>query len=163
MRRNFGRDEALEDVVIERRLRWLGHVARMQEDRIPKKLLFGWLSHRRPMHGCKLKWRDRVRKGLKRFKIDERRWYRDAKERGLWRAQCREGLNICTKERLEKDRIWWEAASTFDRHDTSSTTTTSPFVCDTCHRLFMRRQDMARYKYWTNRYKGVTVIVLFKL
>ena len=38
-------DEALEDVVIGRRLRWLGHVARMQEDRIPKRLLFGWLTH----------------------------------------------------------------------------------------------------------------------
>ena len=32
MRRNFCMDEALEDVAIARRLRWLGHVARMQED-----------------------------------------------------------------------------------------------------------------------------------
>ena len=44
MRRNFGMDEVLEDVVIARRLRWLGHVARMQEDRIPKRLfLAGYL------------------------------------------------------------------------------------------------------------------------
>ena len=42
VRRNFGMDEAFEDVVIARKLRWLGHVARMQEDRIPKRLLFGW-------------------------------------------------------------------------------------------------------------------------
>ena len=83
----------------------------MQEDHIPKRLLFGWLTHRRPMHGCKLRWRDRVRKDLKRFKIDEGRWYRDAKERGVWRAQCREGLDTCTKERLE-DRIRREAALT---------------------------------------------------
>ena len=66
------------------------------------------------MHRCKLRWRDRVRKDLKRFKIDEGRWYRDTKERGLWRAQCREGLNICTKERVE-DRIRWEAALTIGR------------------------------------------------
>ena len=49
MRRNFGMDEALEDVVITRRLRLLGHVARMQEDCVSKRLLFGWLSHPRPM------------------------------------------------------------------------------------------------------------------
>ena len=157
MRRNFGMDEALEDVVIARRLRWLGHVARMQEDRIPKRLLFGWFTHRRPMHGCKLRWRDRVRKDLKRFKIDEGKWYRDAKERDIWRAQCREGLDICTKERFE-DRIRKEAASTIDRHDTSSNTATTPFVCDTCHRSF-RRQDIARHKCQMTRYKGATVIV----
>ena len=45
VRRDFGMDETLEDVVIARRLRWLGHIARMQEDRISKWLLFGWLSH----------------------------------------------------------------------------------------------------------------------
>ena len=28
----------------------VGHVARM-EDRIPKRLLFGWLPQRRPAHG----------------------------------------------------------------------------------------------------------------
>ena len=51
----------------------MGHVARMQEDHIPKRLLFGWLTHRRPMHVCKLRWRDRIRKDLKRFKINEGR------------------------------------------------------------------------------------------
>ena len=32
-----------------RRLKWLGHVAQMDE--VPKKLLFGWLPERRPAHG----------------------------------------------------------------------------------------------------------------
>ena len=83
MRNNFGMDEALENVAIARRLRWLGHVARMQEDHISKRLLFGWLTYRKPMHACKLRWRDRVRKDLKKFKIDEGRWHKGAKDRGL--------------------------------------------------------------------------------
>ena len=41
----FGMGESLEveDLVTARRLRWLGHVAKMDEDRIPKRMLFGWL------------------------------------------------------------------------------------------------------------------------
>ena len=38
----------------------LGHVARMDEDRIPKRMLFGWLPQQRPAHGTKMRRRDRV-------------------------------------------------------------------------------------------------------
>ena len=55
-------EETVEDVIAARRLRWLGHVACMKDDRIPKKLLFGWLPQCRPAHGTKLRWKDRVRK-----------------------------------------------------------------------------------------------------
>ena len=37
----FGMEESLEDLIVKRRLRWLGHVARMEDHRIPKKTLFG--------------------------------------------------------------------------------------------------------------------------
>ena len=44
----------------------------MSGDRIPKKLLFGWLPQTRPAHGAELRWRDKVRQDLKRFSIPER-------------------------------------------------------------------------------------------
>ena len=47
----FGMEESLEDMIIARRLRWLGHIARMDDGRIPKKMLFGWLPQHRPAHG----------------------------------------------------------------------------------------------------------------
>jgi hypothetical protein len=34
-----------------RLLRWAGHVARMPMDRMPRKLLTGWVEHARPA-GC---------------------------------------------------------------------------------------------------------------
>ncbi len=44
--KQFGMDESMEDLITGRRLRWLGHVARMDEERIPKKMLFSWLPQR---------------------------------------------------------------------------------------------------------------------
>ena len=75
VRKSFGMTKALEDVFIVSRLRWLGHVARMEDDRTPKLLLFGWLPQRRRAHGTKMRWRDRVRKDVKKFKIDEVGWF----------------------------------------------------------------------------------------
>ena len=46
-------EESLEEVIIASRLQWLGHVATMDEDRIPKKVVFGWLPQRCPAHGTK--------------------------------------------------------------------------------------------------------------
>ena len=44
------------------RLRWLGQVARMSDDRMPKWILFGWLPQTRPAHAVKL---------LKNFSISD--------------------------------------------------------------------------------------------
>ena len=52
----------LADIISCRRLHWLGHVARMSDDRLLKQLLFGWLPQSRPAHGAKLHWCD-IRSG----------------------------------------------------------------------------------------------------
>ena len=142
VRKIFGMEEALEDVVTARRLHSLGYLARMEDTRLLKRLLYGWLPQCIPAYGTKLRWRDRVRKDLKRFHIDERIWYRIAQERGHWKAECREGLSKCTEESLE-DRTRREAAAV----STSESTSTSVLiVCYTCRRSFRRRQDIARHK-----------------
>ncbi len=95
----FGMEETTEELIAAKRLQWLGHVARMEEERLPKRLLFGWMPQPRPAHGTKMRWRDKVRKYLKKVHIEEDEWYSIAQERGHWRAACREGL-ACVEERL---------------------------------------------------------------
>ena len=54
-------------MVARRRLQWLGHIARMDDHRLPKAVLFSWLHTPRPAHGPRRRWRDVVRDDLKAF------------------------------------------------------------------------------------------------
>ena len=149
VRRRFGVEEVIEDVVVAKRLRWVGHVARMDDFHLPKRILFGWLPQRRPAHGTKQRWRDKVRKDLKQFGIDESSWFHKAQDRLYWRAVCKEGLTACTEERQRKRR---SAHGCGPHAAADAPTPAAPLlVCLTCSRTFRRRQDIARHKCQTTR------------
>ena len=42
VRRRWGEEEAVAEMVMQQRLEWLGHVAHMPDHRVPKSVLFGW-------------------------------------------------------------------------------------------------------------------------
>ena len=65
VREKWGDPETVTSKVIRRRHEWLGHLARMPDNRIPKKILFGWLPKTRPAGGPRKRWRDHIRKDLK--------------------------------------------------------------------------------------------------
>ena len=89
----FGMVESIGDLLTQWRLRWLGHVARMSDVRHPKRLLFGWFPQKRPAHGAKLRWRDKVRQDLKKCGITESSWYTEAQDRAKWKSFCQSGLS----------------------------------------------------------------------
>ena len=64
VRERLGMVEIVEEMVMLQRMRWLGHMARMADTRLPKQALFGRLQKARPFHGTKLRWRDRVMKDM---------------------------------------------------------------------------------------------------
>lgn len=65
------------------RLRWLGHVERMEETRPPKRLLEGKPDGRRSRGRPKLRWLDGVEHDLKNIGV--RGWKQKAKNRTVWR------------------------------------------------------------------------------
>ena len=66
-----------------RRLRWLGHVGRMADNRLPKCLLFSQVSGQRPVGRPRLMWNDLARADL--ISIRENRWYRKCQSRVGWK------------------------------------------------------------------------------
>lgn len=119
LRQRWGDPGLVSDILRKRRLQWLGHVARMSEDRMPKRLLFGWLPKTRPPHGPRLRWKDRVQADLKT--LDVRDWFNVAQDRQEWRAVCR-SLPAAPQP-----------------------VTDSP-VCEICRRTFKSRSGFKRHK-----------------
>ena len=91
----FGMHESVSILLSLRRLRWLGHVACMPDDRIPKQILFRWLPRAWPVHGVKLRWWDKVRQELKNFLINDCLWYVPAGSRSRLMEAIKEEWRVC--------------------------------------------------------------------
>ena len=83
----FGMPWSIADYILERRLRWLGHLGRMDEQRAPKQLLFGELVKRRPFQGPKKRWRDEVMSDLHALGVTDE-WHWLCQDRRLWSELC---------------------------------------------------------------------------
>ena len=71
------------DSLRKQRLRWLGHVRRMDDSRTPKKTLFCTMPGSRPKGRPKQRWSDVVRKDLSEWKLQD--WWRKSTNREAWR------------------------------------------------------------------------------
>ncbi len=90
-----------------RRLRWLGHVRRMEDGRWPKQMMYSWIEDcPRPKGKPKQRWRDVVNRDLKALGLKER-WYELAAQREEWRAAIhkREQARFEEEERKEAEKI----------------------------------------------------------
>ena len=76
----FGMLESVSNLLSLARHRWLGHIACVPDDHIPKRMLFGWLPQTRSAHGVKLCRRDKVRQNLKSLPISEPSWYEQVQD-----------------------------------------------------------------------------------
>ena len=93
IRRRWGDTELATDKIRVKRLEWLGHLARMPDERLPKSVLFGWLPEPRPRCGPRKRWRDVLRQDLKFIDVAETDWYRESRtSRAEWRALCHSGM-----------------------------------------------------------------------
>jgi len=122
----------MESILLRQQLRWAGHVARMEDTRIPKAVFFGELKQGKRGRGAPRKrFKDQLKKQLSLADIDHQTWQEKALNRENWRHAIREastefdlqtGLEAREKRRRRKE-------------GPEPISTTAPeFVCTGCGR-----------------------------
>jgi len=118
----------------QRRLRWLGHVARMDDGRIPKDLLYGELATgSRPVGRPALRFKDVCKRDMKNCDIDPLTWEATAVDRSTWRATVKTGTQVADQKKVEQ----WDERR--ERRQQRSESTIPPsqdvvFICSKCDR-----------------------------
>ena len=81
-------------LIKSRRLRWAGHVVRMEDGRSAFKILTGKPTGKRPLGRPRRRWEDNIRMDLEGIGINAGNWVDSAQDRNNWRALVIEALNL---------------------------------------------------------------------
>jgi hypothetical protein len=81
-------------VVKSRRMRWAGHVARIEEGRGVHRVLVVRPEGRRPLGRPRCRWEDNIKRDLQELGGDCGNWMERAQDRDRWRALVNTVLNF---------------------------------------------------------------------
>ena len=124
---------SIECLIIKCQLRWTGHIVRMEDDRIPKMLLYGQLKEGHRDLGRPFKrYKDTLKANLKSCYIDVNSWEATARDRALWKYQCTQGTKA-----IEVNRAAAIQAKKERRKQRSSSV--DSFPCSICGRSWIDR------------------------
>ena len=77
---------SMEDLLIRKNLRCTGHLLRMPTDRLPRQILYSQLPDgQRPRGRLRLRYKDTIKRNLKKRDIDTNSWKSLALQRDVWR------------------------------------------------------------------------------
>ena len=94
---------SLESTLNRNLLRWLGHVVRMDDNRLPKQFLYGELTEGQRSAGGQLRrYKDAAKRTLKACHMEPECLESQASDRQQWRALTRAGLAL-----FDEDRVRW--------------------------------------------------------
>ena len=117
-------------------LRRTGHVTRMPDERLPKKILYGELQVGKRSHGGqKKRYKDTHKASLKDFNIPTESWEQIAQDRTKWRGLIRRGTGEYEAKRIseaEQKRAHGKARAKASPTELSS----SDLSCSICNRQF---------------------------
>lgn len=99
--------KTIESTIMTNRLRWLGHVMRMSEERMPKRMLFARLQTTRPAGGTKQRWKDCVQHDLRAMGLEDG-WSTLTQQRDKWHSATERAISKWEGERNAKEKEAYE-------------------------------------------------------
>ena len=125
----------------KRRLRWLGHVHRMEDRRIPKDLLYGELeSGSRPVGRPKPSFKDVCKRDMLATGLPTGNWKTHATDRGEWSSGCSRALQVGESWKKSKEKSSSEEVSI----STSSIWLYCDYIFGRCGRVCRSRSGLLK-------------------
>ena len=81
-------------MIKSRRLRWAGHVARIEEGMSAFKILTGKPTGNIPLGRPRRRWEDNIRMDLEEIGINAGKWVDSAQDKNYWKALVNAVLNL---------------------------------------------------------------------
>ena len=81
-------------VIKSRRMKWVGHVARMMEERGVYRILVGKPEGKRPLGRTGRRWEDNIKMDLQEVGCGDTDWIELAQDRDRWRALVNAAMNL---------------------------------------------------------------------
>ncbi|CAG9128775.1 unnamed protein product [Plutella xylostella] len=112
----------------QRRLRWLGHVLRMDPDRLPRAVMLGQIADaKRPVGRPMLRFKDSCKRDMLSFGINPNTWETAAIARAEWRGLLYDGL-------AHHDEAWLDGLRQKRLRAVQEPSADSRYTCDLCGR-----------------------------
>nr|VZI28355.1 unnamed protein product [Spirometra erinaceieuropaei] len=110
-------------ILKQMQLRWSGHLARMDDERLPKRLFYGDVATGSRRQGGQMRrYKDTLKSSLKRLQINPTNWEKLARDRPTWRRTVKTGAAIYEANRIAAAKakrearksqlrpgVWWNA------------------------------------------------------
>jgi hypothetical protein len=129
--------ESIHAMLLRSQLRWSGHVLRMDDSRLPKRLLYGELTvGKRSLGRPKKRYKDTLKEALKNCDITHTTWEQRAQNRPEWRSLVRQGVSRYEEQRTKNKQQSRLKRKERLRQQSSASAPTPSIPCPHCNRLF---------------------------
>ncbi|BHF80763.1 hypothetical protein SprV_0702389100 [Sparganum proliferum] len=126
-------------ILRQMQLRWSGHLVRMDDERLPKRLFYGDVATGSRRQGGQIRrYKDTLKSSLKRLQINPTNWEELALDRPTWRRAVKTGAAIYEANRIAAAKVKREACKSQLRPVRNADAQPLP-TCPRCKRTFRAR------------------------